>query len=131
MDELGINAYRFSISWPRIFPTGLESNPNQSGLDYYNSLVDALLEKNIIPFITLNHWDIPQGLGDLGGWTNRKIIEEFVKYSYYISYNLGDRVKHWITHNEPWCISHLGYIEGIKIGFRFKNRIFENRYKIT
>ena len=112
MQELEINAYRFSISWPRIFPTGHESKPNQSGLDFYSELVDALLKNNIIPFITLNHWDIPQGLEDVGGWPNREIVDKFVKYSYHISQCLGDRVKHWITHNEPWCISYLGYIEG-------------------
>ena len=114
MQELGINAYRFSISWPRIFPTGCESKPNQSGLDFYSKLVDALLKNDIIPFTTLNHWDIPQGLEDAGGWPNREIADEFVKYSYHVSNHLGDRVKHWITHNEPWCVSYLGYIEGRK-----------------
>ena len=114
MQELGINAYRFSISWPRIFPTGSESKPNQSGLDFYSKLVDVLLENHIIPFITLNHWDIPQGLEDAGGWPKRKMVDEFVKYSYHTSKHLGDRVKNWITHNEPWCVSYLGYIEGRK-----------------
>ena len=114
MQELGINAYRFSISWPRIFPTGSESKPNQSGLDFYSKLVDVLLENQIIPFITLNHWDIPQGLEDAGGWTKRKMVDEFVKYSYHTSKHLGDRVENWITHNEPWCVSYLGYIEGRK-----------------
>jgi len=114
MQELGINAYRFSISWPRIFPTGSESKPNQSGLDFYSKLVDVLLENHIIPFITLNHWDIPQGLEDAGGWPKRKMVDEFVKYSYHTSKHLGDRVENWITHNEPWCVSYLGYIEGRK-----------------
>jgi len=114
MKELGINAYRFSISWPRIFPTGSESKPNQFGLDFYSKLIDALLENDIIPYTTLNHWDIPQGLEDAGGWPKRKIVDEFVKYSYHITHHLGDRVKHWITHNEPWCVSYLGYIEGRK-----------------
>ena len=114
MQELGINAYRFSISWPRIFPTGSESRPNQSGLDFYSKLVDVLLENHIIPFITLNHWDIPQGLEDAGGWPKRKMVDEFVKYSYHTSKHLGDRVENWITHNEPWCVSYLGYIEGRK-----------------
>ena len=114
MQELGINAYRFSISWPRIFPTGSESRPNQSGLDFYSKLVDVLLENHIIPFITLNHWDIPQGLEDSGGWPKRKMVDEFVKYSYHTSKHLGDRVENWITHNEPWCVSYLGYIEGRK-----------------
>ena len=112
LQELGINAYRFSISWPRIFPSGSESKPNQSGLDFYSKLVDMLLENHIVPFITLNHWDVPQGLEDVGGWPKRKMVDEFVKYSYHTSKHLGDRVKNWITHNEPWCVSYLGYIEG-------------------
>ena len=72
------------------------------------------MENNITPFVTLNHWDIPQGLEDLGGWTNRDMVEQFVKYSHYLSRGLGDRVSNWITHNEPWCISFLGYVEGRK-----------------
>ena len=114
LKKLGVNAYRFSISWPRIFPTGKENEPNQIGLDFYSRLVDALLENQITPFITLNHWDIPQGLEDIGGWTERNIVHDFVKYSYHVSKHLGDRVRNWITHNEPWCISYLGYIEGHK-----------------
>ena len=114
LKNLGVNAYRFSISWPRIFPTGTENEPNQIGLDFYSRLVDTLLENQITPFITLNHWDIPQGLEDSGGWPERDIVHEFVKYSYHVSKHLGDRVKNWITHNEPWCISYLGYIEGHK-----------------
>jgi len=114
LKNLGVNAYRFSISWPRIFPTGKENEPNQMGLDFYSRLVDALLENQITPFITLNHWDIPQGLEDSGGWPERDIVHEFVKYSYHVSRHLGDRVKHWITHNEPWCVSYIGYIGGHK-----------------
>ena len=114
LKNLGVNAYRFSISWPRIFPTGKENEPNQIGLDFYSRLVDALLENQITPFITLNHWDIPQGLEDIGGWTERDIVHDFVKYSYHVSRHLGDRVKHWITHNEPWCVSYIGYIGGHK-----------------
>jgi beta-glucosidase len=114
LKNLGVNAYRFSISWPRIFPTGTENEPNQIGLDFYSRLVDTLLENQITPFITLNHWDIPQGLEDSGGWTERDIVHDFVKYSYHVSKHLGDRVRNWITHNEPWCISYLGYIEGHK-----------------
>ena len=114
LKNLGVNAYRFSISWPRIFPTGKENEPNQIGLDFYSRLVDTLLENKITPFITLNHWDIPQGLEDSGGWPERDIVHEFVKYSYHVSKHLGDRVKNWVTHNEPWCVSYLGYIEGRK-----------------
>jgi beta-glucosidase len=114
LKNLGVNAYRFSISWPRIFPTGKENEPNQIGLDFYSRLIDTLLGNQITPFITLNHWDIPQGLEDSGGWPERDIVHEFVKYSYHVSKHLGDRVKNWITHNEPWCVSYLGYIEGRK-----------------
>ena len=112
LKELGVKAYRFSISWPRIFPNGNEKLPNEAGLDFYDRLVDHLLENTIQPFITLNHWDIPQGLEDIGGWPNRSMVDAFVKYSYYVSTRLGDRAKNWITHNEPWCISYLGYIQG-------------------
>ena len=114
LKNLGVNAYRFSISWPRIFPTGKENEPNQIGLEFYSRLIDTLLENQITPFITLNHWDIPQGLEDSGGWPERDIVNKFVKYSYHVSRHLGDRVKNWITHNEPWCVSYLGYIEGHK-----------------
>ena len=74
MRELGVDSYRFSVSWPRIFPIGTEDKINQSGMDFYDRLVDTLLENNITPFVTLNHWDIPQGLEDLGGWTNRDMV---------------------------------------------------------
>ena len=83
-------------------------------MDFYDRLVDMLLNNGIKPFITLNHWDMPQGLEDLGGWTNRDTVEHFVKYGHYVSKELGDRVFNWITHNEPWCISFLGYVGGIK-----------------
>ena len=112
LSDLGVDNYRFSISWSRIFPTGLEHKPNNKGIDFYNRLVDELLYYNIRPFITLFHWDLPQGLEDIGGWTNRDIIEHFIKYADIISQKLGDRVKNWITHNEPWCISNNGYITG-------------------
>ena len=114
LKNLGVNAYRFSISWPRIFPTGKENEPNQIGLEFYSRLIDTLLENQITPFITLNHWDIPQGLEDSGGWPERDIVHDFVRYSYHVSRHLGDRVKHWITHNEPWCVSYIGYIGGHK-----------------
>ena len=78
MKDLGVNAYRFSIAWPRIFPKGTEKTVNQKGIDFYDSLVDTLLENDIKPFATLNHWDMPQGLEDLGGWTNRQVVNEFV-----------------------------------------------------
>ena len=114
MKDLGVDSYRFSVAWPRIFPIGTEQKINQKGMDFYDRLVDKLLENDITPFLTLNHWDMPQGLEDLGGWTNRETVEHFVKYGHYMSRCLGDRVINWITHNEPWCISFLGYVEGRK-----------------
>ena len=112
LKNLGVTAYRFSTSWPRIFPKGIENKPNMLGLDFYSRIVDTLLENDILPFLTLNHWDIPQGIEDLGGWPNRDVINYYLEYTYWLSKHLGDRVKNWITHNEPWCISYKGYIEG-------------------
>lgn len=111
MKELGLQAYRFSIGWPRILPTG-RGQVNQAGLDYYSRLVDGLLEANIQPFVTLYHWDLPQALQDEGGWAVRSTAEAFVEYTDVISRYLGDRVKHWITHNEPWVAGFLGYAFG-------------------
>jgi beta-glucosidase len=100
MKEIGINAYRFSIAWPRVLPAGRNAI-NQTGLDFYSKLVDALLEANITPFVTLYHWDLPQALQDEGGWASRSTAEAFVEYAEVICRMLGDRVKFWITHNEP------------------------------
>ena len=111
--NLGVNAYRFSISWSRIYPTGLNKKPNIKGIDFYNRLVDELLEYQIQPFVTLNHWDLPQGLENIGGWPERTVTDAFVNYAEIVTRHLGDRVKHWITHNEPWCISNNGYLSGV------------------
>lgn len=111
MKKLGLQAYRFSVAWPRIQPTGVGS-ANAAGLDFYSRLVDGLLEANIIPFITLYHWDLPQALQDKGGWTNRDTAYAFAEYADIVSLHLGDRVKNWITHNEPWCASFLSYQVG-------------------
>ena len=111
MSDLGVKAYRFSIAWPRILPVGRGAT-EQRGLDFYSRLVDGLLELNITPFVTLYHWDLPQVLQDEGGWTNRTTAEAFVEYADTVSRHLGDRVSHWITHNEPWCISVLGHQTG-------------------
>jgi beta-glucosidase len=111
MLRLGVGAYRFSIAWPRILPDG--SCPvNEAGLDFYDALVDALLENGIRPFATLYHWDLPQALQDRGGWGARETAEAFAKYAATVTRRLGDRVKNWITHNEPWCIATLGHEEG-------------------
>ena len=111
MAELGVKAYRFSISWCRIFPDG-KKNLNEKGLDFYSKLVDELLKHEIKPFPTLYHWDLPQALQGNGGWENRETVNWFEKYSYTVFKRLGDRVKNWITLNEPFCSSFLGYVTG-------------------
>lgn len=109
---LGVGSYRFSISWPRVFPNG--SGPvNSPGLDFYDALVDGLLAAGIRPFATLYHWDLPQALQERGGWMSRATVGEFAEFTDVVSRRLGDRVRHWATHNEPWCVAHLGYEEGV------------------
>jgi beta-glucosidase len=112
MKKIGLRAYRFSISWPRILPAG-RGKVNQKGLDFYSKLVDGLLEAGITPFVTLNHWDIPQALEDEGGWAVRSTAEAFVDYANIISQTLGDRVKSWITHNEPAVVAWMGHETGV------------------
>ena len=112
MEKLGLDAYRFSISWPRILPAG-RGEVNQAGIDFYSQLVDALLEAGIEPYVTLYHWDLPQVLQDAGGWAERMVVDAFVEYANVISQALGDRVKNWITLNEPWVSAFLGYEHGI------------------
>ncbi|MBA4382574.1 MAG: beta-glucosidase [Sideroxydans sp.] len=111
--QLGLNSYRFSIAWSRIFPDGVGSTPNQKGLDFYSRLVDGMLKRELDPWATLYHWDLPQALQDKGGWNNRDTVSAFVHYSDVMSRHLGDRIKNWITHNEPWCTAFLGNHEGI------------------
>jgi len=108
---LGVGAYRFSTSWSRIMPAG-SGKPNAAGLDFYDRLVDALLASNIVLFLTLNHWDMPQVLQDRGGWPSRDTCEAFAEYASAVASRLGDRVRHWATHNEPWCVATLGYEQG-------------------
>ncbi len=112
MKGLHAGAYRFSVAWPRIFPTGLEATPNRAGLDFYGRLVDGLLEAGISPWMTLYHWDLPQGLQDRGGWAERDTVAHFERYADAVTRHLGDRVKHVITHNEPWCVAMLGHMNG-------------------
>ncbi len=112
MRSLGLNAYRFSVAWPRIFPQG-RGAPNPKGLAFYDRLVDALLESGLEPWLTLYHWDLPQALQDQGGWPQRDTAYAFAEYAAYLSRYLGDRVRHWITLNEPWCSAHLGYYAGV------------------
>lgn len=111
MKDIGVDAYRFSISWPRVMKNTKEKN--EKGIDFYNKLIDKLLENNIIPFITIYHWDLPLFLYEKGGWLNDDIALYFQDYSSILFQNFGDRVKHWITLNEPWCSSFLGYFYGI------------------
>jgi beta-glucosidase len=109
---LGVDAYRFSIAWPRIQPTG--SGPvNQAGLDFYSRLVDGLRERGIAPVATLYHWDLPQALEDAGGWPVRETAERFAEYAELVVGALGDRVEVWTTFNEPWCTAYLGYASGV------------------
>lgn len=111
MAELGLNAYRFSIAWPRIIPAG--AGPvNPAGLDFYDRLVDALLAKGIEPYITLYHWDLPQALEEQGGWPARATASAFGKYARVVAERLSDRVTHWITLNEPWVSAMGGYFTG-------------------
>ncbi len=100
MKEMGIQSYRFSVSWPRIFPKG-SGKPNQKGLNFYRKLIETLLDANIKPIIALYHWDLPQALQDKGGWVNRNIVESFEKYAECMFKEFGELVPMWITHNEP------------------------------
>jgi beta-glucosidase len=108
LNELGLDAYRFSISWPRILPEG-RGRVNSAGLDFYDRLVDELLAVGVEPYATLYHWDLPQALEDRGGWPQRETVDAFVEYADTVSERLGDRIKNWITHNEPWVAAWLGY----------------------
>ncbi|MBO2448847.1 beta-glucosidase [Actinomadura barringtoniae] len=110
MAELGIDAYRFSISWSRVLPGG---ELNRKGVDFYSRLVDELLESGIAPVATLYHWDLPQALEDAGGWPERDIAFRFADYAAAIGAELGDRVHTWTTLNEPWCAAFLGYGSGV------------------
>ncbi len=107
MADLGLKAYRFSISWPRVLPSGAGAI-NAKGLDFYGSLVDELLCANITPFVTLYHWDLPSELQRVGGWVVRDMAYHFQDYAAVVADRLGDRVNYWITHNEPWVVAFLG-----------------------
>jgi beta-glucosidase len=111
MRELGMQAYRFSISWSRIFPEG-KGRVNEAGLDHYERLVDALLEAGIQPLVTLYLWDLPAALNDLGGWVNRDIAHWFADYATVMYRRLDGRVKSWATLNEPWVVTDGGYLHG-------------------
>ncbi|MFM2118768.1 MAG: hypothetical protein RL722_236 [Pseudomonadota bacterium] len=109
---LGVDAYRFSVSWPRVQPLG-QGAWNEAGLAFYERLVDGLLARGIRPCLTLNHWDLPQALQDQGGWADRRTVQHFVDYALGIHARLGDRLDMIATHNEPWVIAILGHEAGI------------------
>jgi beta-glucosidase len=111
MASLGLKAYRFSLSWPRILPLG-SGSPNPRGLEFYDRLVDGMLERGIRPFATLFHWDLPQALQDRGGWASRGTIDAFLAYADCATRRLGDRVKDWMTINEPWVYAFCGHLFG-------------------
>ena len=112
MRELGLRAFRFSISWPRVLPEG-RGRANHAGLDFYDRLVDELLAAGIEPFATLFHWDTPQAIEDAGGWPARDTATAFVEYAELVAARLGDRVRHWTTHNEPAVHAWLGHASGL------------------
>ncbi len=112
MSDMNIRHHRFSISWSRIFPVG-RGEVNQAGIDYYNRLIDHMLELGITPWITLYHWDLPSSLEIKGGWTNRDILEWFGEFVSCCVRNFGDRVKHWMVLNEPMVFTGAGYFLGI------------------
>ena len=111
MKDLGLDTYRFSVSWARVRPDGGPVNPK--GVDFYKRLVDELRDNDIIPWLTLYHWDLPQALQDRGGWTVRETADLFTEYALDMHDALGDRVQNWTTLNEPWCSSFLSYTGGI------------------
>lgn len=112
MKELGLDAYRLSIAWPRIQPHG-SGEVNEDGIAFYRTLLDALIEAGIKPVVTLYHWDLPQDLEDAGGWANRQTALNFADYARHLARELGDRVDTWTTLNEPWCSAFLGYAAGV------------------
>jgi beta-glucosidase len=111
MHELGLRHYRFSVAWPRILPSG-QGTPNAQGLDFYDRLVDAMKARGIEPYATLYHWDLPQALQDKGGWASRDTAERFAEYAEIVVRRLGNRVRFWMTHNEPWVAAFVGHLYG-------------------
>jgi beta-glucosidase len=111
MKNLGLQTYRFSVAWPRVFPQGTGA-PNPKGLDFYNRMLDELLAAGIQPFCTLYHWDLPQALEDKGGWQSRDTSEAFAQYAGYVAEHLSDRVKHFMTMNEISSFVDIGYRDG-------------------
>lgn len=112
LSQMGCRAYRFSVSWPRIFPEG-HGSVNRAGVDFYDRLIDELQSRSIVPFVTCNHFDLPLALQKKGGWANREVVRYFSDYAAFIAGRLSDRVRYWITINEPAAAAFLGYLRGI------------------
>jgi beta-glucosidase len=112
MKDMGIDSYRFSIAWPRLFPSG-DSVREQRGFAFYDKLIDELLDNGITPLPTMFHWDLPQTLQDNDGWANRDTVNRFVDYGASLIDAYGDRISKWVTLNEPWCFTWLGYMSGV------------------
>ncbi|KAG8914766.1 Beta-glucosidase 1B [Tulasnella sp. 408] len=126
LKKYGVRAYRFSLSWSRIIPLGGRNDPvNPEGIKFYSDFIDGLLEAKITPFVTLYHWDLPQALHDrYGGWLNKEeITKDFANYAKVCFQHFGDRVKHWLTLNEPWCVAVLGYGRGVFAPGRSSDRV--------
>uniref|UniRef100_UPI00358E3F32 lactase/phlorizin hydrolase-like isoform X1 n=2 Tax=Myxine glutinosa TaxID=7769 RepID=UPI00358E3F32 len=132
LQRLNATHYRFSLSWPRIFPEGVgnSTNYNKAGVDYYNKLINNLIALNITPMVTLYHWDLPQALQEsMGGWLNESIIEVFANYADFCFNTFGDRVQLWFTFNEPYNTAWLGYGLGVAAPGEFE--VLENPYKVA
>lgn len=112
MKKIGLNAYRFSISWTRIFPSG-SGIKNENGIRFYDNLINELLQNNIEPFVTIFHWDLPLELHEYGGWENEQIIEDYCNYATFLFNHYGDRVKYWTTFNEPFVFGLLFNLRGL------------------
>lgn len=126
LQQLGFPNYRLSVAWPRIYPQG-RGDVNEKGLDFYDRVIDSLLERNITPWVTLFHWDLPQALEDEGGWLNRATVEAFATYAETVVKRLSDRVDHWFTLNEMPCFIGLGYKNGIHAPGRRENEQLVNQ----
>lgn len=129
MRSLGVRHYRLSIAWPRIFPTGTGS-PNRKGLDFYKRVFDSMEKNDIQPWVTMFHWDLPQALEtSFGGWRDRRVVDAFALYADTIVKEFGDRVKHWITLNEIFCFTTLGYGNGQKApGLKLPDGVVNQTY---
>lgn len=150
LKELGVDSYRMSISWPRILPYGHPDYINAPGVAYYNNLINELLTNGITPYVTIYHWDLPQNLNELGGWLNEKVVDWFGQYARVVYKMFGDRVKNWMTINEPFfhCLLMFekathppaiqtpgeGYYEcgrNILLAHARAYHIYKNEFKVT